>query len=61
MTDNAGTPLDESKNNETGIILGLKYAPVKGLIIAPNLKTIPYEDFDRDALTYYRINFELKI
>ncbi|MFA7330068.1 MAG: hypothetical protein WC326_03235 [Candidatus Delongbacteria bacterium] len=61
VADNAGTPLDESKNNETTILAGVKLSPVKGLVIAPNLRLTSYEDSDRDALTYYRVNFEFKI
>lgn len=48
-------------NNETIILAGVKVSPVKGLVIAPNLKMTSYEDSNRDALTYYRVNFEFKI
>jgi hypothetical protein len=62
VVDNAATTaVDESKNNETALIVGAKWAPVKGLIIAPNLKMVSYEDSDKDALTHYRINLEFKI
>ncbi len=51
----------DDENNETTILAGVKLSPVKGLVIAPNLRLTSFEDSDRDAVTYYRVNFEFKI
>jgi hypothetical protein len=50
-----------AKNNETSLIVGAKWQPVKGLVLCPNLKTVGFEDSSLDALTYYRVSFEVKI
>jgi len=61
VNDDDMTSADESKNNETTILVGAKWQPTKGLVIAPNLKMISYEDSSRETATYYRVNFEFKI
>jgi len=51
----------DAKNDETTILTGVKWAPYKGVIIAPNLRTTTFEDSDIKARTYYRISLELKV
>jgi len=52
---------DTEKDGETGLILGLKTSPAKGLTIAPNVRMTSYEDEDLDADVWYRLNFEFRI
>lgn len=61
VDDAATTKLDESKNNETTVLAGVKWAPYKGVIIAPNLRTTTFEDSGIKAKTLYRISLELKV
>jgi hypothetical protein len=62
VADRAGTAEDESKNNETAFILGLKWSPVKGMVVAPNMAITSYEDSNnKEDNTLYRVNFEFKI
>ena len=49
------------KDGETGLVLGLKLNPAKGLVIAPNIRTISYEADGVETDTWYRVNFEFKI
>lgn len=50
---------DENDNNENYIIAGFSYSPGKGLIIAPNIRYISYED-DTDSKTLYVVNIRFK-
>lgn len=51
----------DAENNESTILAGVKWAPRKGVIVAPNLRTTTFEDSDRKAVTYFRVNFEFKV
>ncbi|MDP2359808.1 MAG: hypothetical protein Q8O14_03510 [bacterium] len=45
----------------TDLIIGVAFKPAKGLVIAPNLRTISHEASGSDPDTWYRVNFEFKI
>lgn len=52
---------DAADNRETDLILGVKFAPAKGLLISPNLHRVDFEDEDAEPEVYYRLNFEFRI
>jgi hypothetical protein len=52
---------DADDDGQTELIVGAKFYPAKGLVIAPNMKTTSFEVSGSDPATYYRVNFEFKI
>ena len=52
---------DVDEDGTTTIIAGFKASPVKGLVIAPNVRTTSYQASGHDADLWYRLNFEFKI
>jgi hypothetical protein len=52
---------DADDDGETDLILGLKFTPAKGLVIAPNIRTVTFENEDAESELYYRLNFEFRI
>lgn len=52
---------DTDDDGSTDLIVGVKFNPAKGLVIAPNLKTTSFEDSGSEPLTFYRVNFEFRI
>lgn len=52
---------DADDDGKTELIIGAQFNPVKGLVIAPNIKTTSFEVSGSDPETYYRVNFEFKI
>lgn len=51
----------DADNNETTVLAGVKWAPYKGVVIAPNLRSTTFENSDVKAKTYYRISLEFKV
>lgn len=52
---------DAGEDGTTTIIAGFKASPVKGLVIAPNVRTTSYQASGHDADLWYRLNFEFKL
>ncbi|MDP2359588.1 MAG: hypothetical protein Q8O14_02370 [bacterium] len=52
---------DTDDDGKTDLMVGVAFKPAKGLVIAPNLRTISHEASGSDPDTWYRVNFEFKI
>lgn len=57
--DFADPDLDTDKDGQSYLILGLSYSPAKGLTIAPNFRTVMYQD-GTDPDKVFKLNFEFK-